>query len=133
MLTIREEQLKALGDGGRAEFAREMAPRLRGFFPGALDGCSEELLLEKIGEALDRAADLELERRMDVAHYLNLCVAAGWKLEGNPKFVEIWRALEPRAGVTAGERVAEACGRMQQWLELQYARAEAMAWLRKEK
>lgn len=133
MLTIRKEQLKVLAAQGRTEFAREMAPRLRGLFPGALDGLSHEQLLERIANALAQASDLQLERRIDVAQYLNLCVAAGWELEGNPNFAEIWRALQPRVGVTAAERVAEACGRMQNWLELQQARAEAMAWLRRER
>src|SRR5580700_13987 len=123
MLLIREAQIQALSANQVANFILEMASRLRTQFHNHLAPLSDDDLHGRIAHAITRASALGINRRIDVARYLNLSVAAGWDFERDPQYSFIAAALCEDPASDPSSRVAEACGRMQHRLELAEATA----------
>lgn len=106
-------------------FIGKMAEHLRANFAGNLASIPDEDLRRKITTAISIAAALGIERRADLARYLNLCVAAGWDFLQDPNHADLANALSADRGAHASARVDEACARLQHRLDLEEARAKA--------
>lgn len=94
-----------------------MIAHLRAHFPAQLAHFDGTELAGQIDGAIRRAAGLGIVLRGDVAHYLNLCAAAGWDFQTRAEYSRIAEVLSSPALASASLRVAAACEMFQAMLE----------------
>jgi len=117
MLTIRNEQLRALGAPQQDAFLNQMAAHLRSFFPERADGLEDRSLKHKVAEALAGASALGLSGRRDLCRYLNLVGLYGWHFEKSEAFAGMRARLEDPAISSPSERLENVWSRCLQQQE----------------
>ena len=85
MLTIRREQMAALGERRSKDFERFMLRHLRECFPRALDALGDGDALVLIHDTLERARRYDLRSEADGCRFLNLAASFGWDFELRPE------------------------------------------------
>ena len=85
MLTVRKEQVRALGRAMMQEFEKDMLRHLQQFFPDESSAMGNRALRELIRHAIARAKDYGLTSERDLCKYLNLAMVYGGDFDTDPE------------------------------------------------
>jgi hypothetical protein len=85
MLTIRKEQVQALGRVAIQEFEKNMLRHLKQFFGDESAAMGDEALREHIRHAISRAKQYGLTSERDLCKYLNLTMVYGGDFDTHPE------------------------------------------------
>src|SRR5581483_6442579 len=77
MLTIRDEQMKAIGEAMQRRFEVRMMRHLRKAYATSVDSWSDERLFSLIRQAMRDSAEYGIVSERDVARFAGYCVTYG--------------------------------------------------------
>lgn len=100
MLTIRNEQMKALGRVRRLGFEARLARHARKFFPEPCREMDDEALQMVCRRAIRRAARYDMVAEADVARFLSLMLVFGHRFDEDPSLPWARRLLAQNIGPT---------------------------------
>ncbi len=100
MLTIRKEQMKALGRIRRLGFEVRLARHARKFFPEPCREMDDEVLQAVCQRAIRRAAYHGMVAEADVARFLSLMLVFGRRFDEDPSLPWARRVLAQDVGPT---------------------------------
>ncbi len=104
MLSIRREQLEALGLGRREAFIDRLVEKLRQHWTTECAALDDAALRQRVGDVMDRAARYGLRAEVDVARYVNITMALGPTFDEDPRYP--WaRAILEEEAFTPGKKV----------------------------
>ena len=108
VLTIRNEQLKALGRNRRSSFIERAADHLERFFPHLPESGDRKLLADRVRRGIEEAASYGLTSERDLIRWLNVGAALGEDFAGDPKYPWARRILEsPLLASDKAERLSQ--------------------------
>jgi hypothetical protein len=85
-LTIRDQQLRALGEHTADTFERKLMQHLREFFPGQTAAMDEAALRAVVEYGVARAGTYGIDAKRDLCKYLNLMFVFGRDFDVDPRF-----------------------------------------------
>ena len=81
MLTIRREQMEAMGNGKRRPFVLRVAKRLRRRYPYETAKVTDEELESAIEVGIDKAEGYSIVRQADVARFIEILYGRSGKMK----------------------------------------------------
>jgi hypothetical protein len=86
VLTIRSEQLEAIGLARTREFERRAAGHVREYFSESYHAMGEEEVLASVRKALSKGREYGFDSEYDVVRYLNLMYALGFDFDRDIRY-----------------------------------------------
>jgi hypothetical protein len=105
MLTIRNTQMKTLGQCQREQFIGDMLDHLYRYFPAVAWLLTPDELRHKVDTLIERAAQYQLTSRQEVCRFLNLAATYGWEFDSDADLLWMRSILNDTSLTRSGDRL----------------------------
>ncbi len=110
MFQISNHQFQAFQEASRKNFEARAAEYLKGSYPDARFTSDEDVLARFVSAAIDKAAEYDIRREVDVIRFLQVFIAIGGNFEMLPDFS--WIVDYLREPIRAELRIDYICERL---------------------